>query len=90
VLVFSPSFVDGLHKSRRPGPWIGFHFPYDEHVKIDHGNGLFSTGLQNFICDAMWACSLVGWQAFWDFLDFLSGCCFVEFGIWDVRVGGVR
>ena len=45
--VFSPSFVDGLHEGRPPGPWIGFHLPYDEYVEIDHVNGLFSAGLQN-------------------------------------------
>jgi len=77
-------------KGRRPGPRISFHLPYDEHIKVDHVNGLFSTGLRNSICDAIWACSLVSWQAFYHFLDFLSGGGFVEFGIWDMQVGGVR
>ena len=80
--VFSPSFVDGLHEGRPPGPWIGFHLPYDEYVEIDHVNGLFSAGLQNSVCDAIW-------QVFNNFFAFLSGGCFVEFGIWDVRIRGV-
>ena len=92
VSVFAPSgsFVDGLHEGRRPGTWIGFHFPYDEHVEVDHVNGLFSAGLQNSICDAILACSLAWWQVFNHFLGSLSGWGFVEFGIWDVRVRGVR
>ena len=56
--VFTPSFVDGLHEGSGPGPWISLHFPYDEHVEVDHVNGLFSAGLQNSICDAILACSL--------------------------------
>jgi len=54
VCVFPPSFVDGLHEGGRPGPWIGFQLPYNEHVEINHVNALFSSGLQDSVCDAIW------------------------------------